>query len=590
MPDDAKPALPDRALPTAVAIVALGRARAILLSAAQRDDTAARQRVLPVDDLVYQSRLLIGIFDAHDTDPHPWLIWRLAHAAAVCSLVEQSPKSLTEETAGLQRIARRITEGLLADNVLDRSRPLTGVALAFCAATLALPPNPDRRYVDAALEAASEAQRGTGSWAEGRTVHGHRDPDTGALTMLSSHEVSLAMVTALGWSLVADPNATVSTPIVSAIQRSIDHAASSRLDLGEGRAGWASEPSFARRVVDTDATAAVLGLVVNARRVAASESAALALAQFDLVWRPNRDPTAPYLKWDDYREKNEPDAKNPILPLLHEKFVEPVQEHKRRDRRPWAPEPGRSLLLFGPPGTTKTTIVKSMAEGLGWPLVILSPGTFIRDGLEHVERRAIEVFKLLEQLSAVVVLFDECDELFRSRDHDSQADNDQLRSISAFMTASMLPKLQDLRDRERVVFVIATNYFDQIDAAAKRIGRIDHIVGVSWPDETQRRSMIEHSLKGDKQFAELDEAIRELAVDGLARKTRWCIRGDIVQMGSKLGQRSKDLDDPGKAPEIVSAIVATATKISENHRKRFVDDAAQSSEAHEARRGELEAE
>lgn len=308
------------------------------------------------------------------------------------------------------------------------------------------------------------------------------------------------------------------------------------------------------------------------------------------MWTPGKDPTADYLKWDEYRKANEPDSKNAILPQLHSWYVEPVKEHKRRDRRPWSPAPGRSLLLFGPPGTTKTTIVKSMAEGLGWPLVILSPGTFIRDGLEHVERRAIDVFKLLERLSQVVVLFDECDELFRSREHASDSDNDQLRSISAFMTASMLPKLQDLRDRERIIFVIATNYFDQIDSAAKRIGRIDHIVGVGWPDEAQRNNMIQQQLAKHKKFQATNADLRKATVAQLARRTRFCIRGDIVQMASKLGQRTSDLKNEDTMEQVVRTVASTATRITEEHRKRFIRDAVQSSETHEAGQGELEGE
>lgn len=581
-------ALSGRVLPCAVAAVASARAHAILLATAGEAEVAADSMV-PAVDLLYQARVLRSLSATGTTPIHPYLVWVLARALELCSLVTtDSTRELLDELEKLQQLTMGATEQLLAQDVLHGRQSATGVALACCAATLSLPTAPDPRYVDAALSSAAAAQQGTGLWAEGRQITGHLDPDTGRPTVLGSHDVALAMIQALSWKLVAIPDAEAAPTIIHAIERSLEHAAATQVALPDGNAGWAADATYGRPIVETDATSAVLRLVVTTRRVAESESAARALKGFDLVWHPNRDPTPPYLVWDTYMTDNEPDHQNEILPSLHEWFVKPIVEHRRVDRRPWSPARGRSLLLFGPPGTTKTTIVKAMAEGLGWPLVTLSPGTFIRDGLEHVERRAIDVFKLLERLTATVVLFDECDELFRSREHASDNDNDQLRSISAFMTASMLPKLQDLRDRERIIFVIATNYFDQIDPAAKRIGRIDHIVGVGWPDARQREHMIRSRLEKSKPFNDLQPAIRNEAIKQLAAKTRYCIRGDIVQLASKLEQQAGDLTAKPIVEPLVEGLVRTATKINQKHLDRFKADAAASSETHRSGVGELE--
>lgn len=586
LPGGVVPTIDGRVLPCAVATVAAARAHAVLLATAEGGQQDASDEMLAVADLVYQSRVLRALC-ATGIPIHPYLVWVMARAVELCSVVAGAAGPvLRDELGDLQSLTSSATEKLLAEDVLYGSRSVTGVALAFSAATLALPDDPDSRYIDAALASAAAAQHGTGLWAEGRRITGHADPDTGSPTLLSSHEVALAMTQALSWKLVADPTIEAATPIISAIQRSLRHAATSQIPLDGGLAGWAADPAFGQVVVDTDATSAVLRLVVMTRRVADSESAAQALKGFDLVWRPGIDPTAPYLVWTDYIAQNEPDAKNPILPKLNEWFVERVKEHRRVDRRPWSPAKGGSLLLFGPPGTTKTTIVKAMAQGLEWPLVTLSPGDFIRDGLEQVERRAIHLFKLLERLVAAVVLFDECDELFRSREHSSN-DNDQLRSISAFMTASMLPKLQDLRDRERIIFVIATNYFGQIDPAAKRIGRIDHIVGVGWPDGTQREHMIRSQLEASASSKALEPEIREEAISQLTEKTRYCIRADIVQIASKLDQRAPELSSKSMVDSVVDQLVATATKIQEKDLTLFREEAGKSSETHRPGTGEL---
>jgi len=125
--------------------------------------------------------------------------------------------------------------------------------------------------------------------------------------------------------------------------------------------------------------------------------------------------------------------------------------------------------------------------------VLLSPGDFIEKGLEYIESQARSVFERLMSLSRAVVIFDECDELFRDRA--PSADTEQTRGITAFVTASMLPKLQELHDRGRVIFFICTNNFDTIDPAIKRGGRIDHVIGIGPPDEQARLKIVDVTVE-----------------------------------------------------------------------------------------------
>ena len=207
------------------------------------------------------------------------------------------------------------------------------------------------------------------------------------------------------------------------------------------------------------------------------------------------------------------DHEHPILAYLNERLVQPILEDPRKLPSPEARSV--SVLLFGPPGTSKTTVVKAVADGLGWPVVLLSPGTFIERGLEYIEAQTRSVFDRLMQLSHAVAIFDECDELFRDRQ--PLPASEQTRSITAFVTASMLPKLQELHDTGRIVFFICTNSFQSIDPAIKRGGRIDHIIGVVPPDRDARAKILQGShaeLKrssGWKEPGYFAEALEELA-------------------------------------------------------------------------------
>ena len=66
------------------------------------------------------------------------------------------------------------------------------------------------------------------------------------------------------------------------------------------------------------------------------------------------------------------------------------------------------------------------------------------------------------------------------------------------MTPGMLTKLNDLRRKKRLIFIIATNYENRIDAAIKRTGRIDKRYLVLPQDAKARRRMIERFLRKEK--------------------------------------------------------------------------------------------
>ena len=59
----------------------------------------------------------------------------------------------------------------------------------------------------------------------------------------------------------------------------------------------------------------------------------------------------------------------------------------------------------------------------------------------------------------------------------------------------MLTKLNNLRKKGRVIFVVATNYAERIDAALMRRGRIDDHFRLLPPDLARRKILLERFLK-----------------------------------------------------------------------------------------------
>ena len=174
--------------------------------------------------------------------------------------------------------------------------------------------------------------------------------------------------------------------------------------------------------------------------------------------------------------------------------------------------PVSSVLLFGPPGTAKSTTVRSLAAALNWHFVELTPSNFVIDGMEKIEQRAKEICDDLSLLRETVVLFDELDSLLVDREILDPGDMIQ------FVVPAMLPRLQALSKagkKQRVLLAIATNYYDRLDAAMVRLGRIDRQLLILPYNSDARMILLENLLK-KKNFGDTDLCRDETICSGSA--------------------------------------------------------------------------
>ena len=168
-----------------------------------------------------------------------------------------------------------------------------------------------------------------------------------------------------------------------------------------------------------------------------------------------------------------------------------------------------SILLYGLPGTGKSSLAENLAKALGMRMITVTVSDFLGAGGANVELRAKAIFQTLEAQFDTVILFDEIDSFLLDRDSDRYAKQD---SLFQFLTPGMLTKINDLRKKERSIFIIATNYANRIDPAIKRRGRIDrHYLPVP-PDAAKRLAMIERLRKDVKVAPELEQDVRTLTL------------------------------------------------------------------------------
>ncbi|XP_029962283.1 ATPase family protein 2 homolog [Salarias fasciatus] len=166
-------------------------------------------------------------------------------------------------------------------------------------------------------------------------------------------------------------------------------------------------------------------------------------------------------------------------------------------------QPPRGVLLYGPPGCSKTMIAKALANESGLNFLAIKGPELLSKYVGESERAVREVFRKARAVAPSIVFFDEIDALASERGSSPGSG-----AVSDRVLAQLLTEMDGIEQLRDVTVLAATNRPDMIDKALMRPGRLDRIIYVPLPDAATRREIF--SLQFGNMPVDGDVSVDEL--------------------------------------------------------------------------------
>jgi ATP-dependent 26S proteasome regulatory subunit len=198
---------------------------------------------------------------------------------------------------------------------------------------------------------------------------------------------------------------------------------------------------------------------------------------------PKRNIDTVFLKKDQVKE-------------LKEKLDEFLDVNTYNDYRKHGIPYKLNILLHGPPGVGKTTLIHSMASMCSANVCILN----INEDLKESE--LLDSFISINETEGVCfVVIEDIDCIFEDRKtHDGYKNNITMQGL--------LNCMDGFNNQEGLILILTTNHPDKLDDAITRTGRIDLNIGLTNCDKYQIQEMYKSFFQDEETFEKIWHRIK----------------------------------------------------------------------------------
>ena len=217
-------------------------------------------------------------------------------------------------------------------------------------------------------------------------------------------------------------------------------------------------------------------------------------AMYDVNLKP------PTIHWNDVG------GQESLKEILTE-MIDSVKSNENLRRNFVAVSP-KGLLMYGPPGCSKTLLAQAMATESSFNFFAIKASELLNMYVGESERALRTLFARARAATPAIIFFDEIDSIGGGRGDGGSSGKS---SGAVNMLTTLLTEMDGFEVLKGVLILAATNRPEVVDPALMRPGRFDQIVYVGPPDLAAREAVFKvHLLNKGLKLAE-DVDVKELA-------------------------------------------------------------------------------
>ncbi|PNP76334.1 hypothetical protein FNYG_10393 [Fusarium nygamai] len=227
--------------------------------------------------------------------------------------------------------------------------------------------------------------------------------------------------------------------------------------------------------------------------------------------------------------------------------------------------PPKGLLLYGPPGCSKTLSAQAAATESGFNFFAVKGAELLNMYVGESERAVRTLFERARNASPSIIFFDEIDSIGGQRSGSGSA----TRSTgSVNMLTTLLTEMDGFEALSGVLILAATNRPEAMDPALMRPGRFDQVLYVGPPDGTAREAIFNVHLRGLPLASDVDIADLSRLAEGYSGAE---IKSICDQTCMLVQERYDDDRTANKLEMTMADLTAVLEKTPRNITKQMID-------------------